>query len=313
MMPRLPLPPELAMAPFTVAAATAQGLGPSRLRGFDLEKPFWGVRATLGSTDSLLRLAVAYDQWMPTSSFYSHVTAARLWGIRLPTRLQNAGTLDVAVRGSTLPEGKRIRGHRLQVDPIDVVAGANGGSALRLTSLARTWCDLGALLTEEELVAAGDFVLWRKRPDSVRLSGPDLTAALDRFAGRRGRPRLIRSIPLLSDRSDSHPESVLRWQFAAAGLPRPEVNPEIRTASGELIAQPDLSYKKYKLAFDYEGDHHRTDEVQWGKDIARVPRLRQNGWAHRRASKADLHDSRGLISNLAGMLRERGWDGRTLD
>ncbi|MES2093708.1 MAG: hypothetical protein V4531_07845 [Actinomycetota bacterium] len=303
---RVVLPTEIGGGPFTVGHALALGVGASRLRGPDLERPFWGIRVPAGSVETLLDQVNAYGQRMSPSAFFSHVTAARLWGIPLPFGLQRRSGLDVAVGpGRVVPVGAGIRGHRLQVDERDLLQFGQ----IRITSLARTWCDLAALLSEEDLVAAGDFLIWRRRAERLRLTTLDLESALARWTGRRGRPAVERVIPTLTDRADSPPESVMRVRFAKAGLPPPEVNCEIYTEAGMFVAMADLGWRKYRVAFDYEGDVHRTDRLQWAKDLKRAPRLENANWSYVRAGAPDLRDSREIIEILKSKLRKGGWSG----
>jgi len=299
---RIPLPRPLAGAPFTVRDARALGVKRGRLRNHDLTRPFHGVRSA-EPDDSLEQSTRAYATRMPVEAFFSHGTAARLWGIPLPARLERTTDIDVAVpnRGVVLT-GSGVRGHHLMIDQADIAI-LNG---LRVTSLARTWCDLAAQLNDEEVVAIGDFLIWRRRPDRLRLRRSDLADALRRFRGRRGRPVLRFALPFLSDRADSPPESAFRLRFAKADLPRPEVNIELYSRTG-FLAMPDLCFPEYKVSFDYEGDHHRTDPVQWEKDIARVRRLEDAGWLHVRASKADLRHPHRVIDHVSRRLRARGW------
>ena len=306
MTARIPLPRELQTGAFSVDRALALGLGAKRLRGKDLEQPFWGVRTVRGPAPvpTAHDLACVYAARMPTQSFFSHVTAARLWGIPIPIRLQLSPSLDVGVpQAHFVPTGRGVRGHRLRIAPEDVVR--LGG--LRVTSLARTWCDLAALLDEEDLVAAGDFLLWRKRPRSLRLGRDDLAHALSRFHGRRGRPRLDATLPFLSDRSDSPPESAFRVRFAHAGFPPPAVNRDAFDDAGRFLGMPDLSFPEYRVAFDYEGDHHRTDPVQWAKDLKRAPRFENADWAYLLGGSADYADPGELLANVARRLRAHGF------
>jgi hypothetical protein len=136
-----------------------------------------------------------------------------------------------------------------------------------------------------------------------------LHAAFLGFVGRIGLARLTEALPFLSDRSDSPPESAIRYRIAGAGLPTPVVNENLYDAEGRFLAKPDLAFPEYFMAVDYEGDHHRTDPVQWRKDLGRVPRLEDAGWHSTRVSAEDLRDSSELIARLIRLLRARGWTG----
>ncbi|WP_147375385.1 hypothetical protein [Jiangella rhizosphaerae] len=45
--------------------------------------------------------------------------------------------------------------------------------------------------------------------------------------------------------------------------------------TGAWLARPDLSYPHLKIAIEYDGDHHRTDQRQWRHD--KVPRRAHAG------------------------------------
>lgn len=304
--PRVPLPPVLAGQSFSVGDAHRYGVGEGRLRGPDLTRPFWGVRATpdAGSldADSLEQLCRAYMTRAHPTAFFSHLTAARLLGIRLPFRLLDDPVIDVAVPGpKRAPAGRGIRGHKLRLRAGDVAV----HHGIPLTSPARTWCDIAALLSDEELLAAGDTLLWWRDP----LTQSEAIARAVAHHRGAGRAALRRTTPLLSARSDSSPESSFRHRFALAGLPKPEVNLQLYDARGNKVAMPDLCFPQYKESFDYEGDHHRTDPRVWQSDIQRVRRLATIGFHHTRAAAADLADSREVIAQLREDLRAKGWKG----
>jgi hypothetical protein len=305
MHPRIPLPEHLSAHAFNTSAGAAAGLGRGRMRGADLEAPHRGARTLRQSNHTLRDRAITYASVMSAQAFFSHETAAALWGIPLagdPER--SSRPLDVGVpRGAAIPVGRGIRGHRLTISDADIVADGE----LRLTSRARTWCDLAPLLEDEELVAAGDHLLWRRHATADRCSPEDMVAAVSRWHGRRGRPAIERCLPLLSARSDSRPESIIRMRVRAAGLPAPAVNLALTTKAGSFLAQPDLSWPAYRVTLDYEGRHHYTNETQWEKDVARVPRLENNGWAHLRASRSHLRDSTTLMADLRRRLISGGW------
>jgi hypothetical protein len=158
-------------------------------------------------------------------------------------------------------------------------------------------------LSDEDLLAAGDRLIWRRDPLCTLA---DLYRINSRMSGGRGAKRRQRVLPLVSDRADSRRESKLRWRILAAGLPTPAVNPEIYHR-GAFVGMPDLAFLEFRMAIDYEGQHHLTDPKQWHKDLARVPRFENAGWHMTRAASPDLRDSTVLLGNLRARLFERGW------
>lgn len=289
------LPPELWGPAFGVSEARRLGVTPSQLRSRRLVHPFWGIRA---ESDRAGRdLILAFGPRMPPRAFFYGTTAALLHGLPLPSRLtRNVLPLHVGVAaGERRVDARDIAAHHVTIGQADLglIAG------LRVTSVERTWCDLAtAGLTLGELVAAGDAALWRHGPKTeLRL----IRAATARYAGRRG-ARLIRdALPLLTDRSDSPPESELRVAFIGAGLPAPLANHPIHHR-GTLIATPDLSWPELHVLVEYEGEHHRTDARQWAYDIERYAQLAELGWTVIRATAADYRDPSSLIARVGRAL-----------
>jgi hypothetical protein len=234
----------------------------------------------------------------------SHVSAAQLWEIPLPPRWQADERLHVSLPPDMrAPRGKGIAGHHLQLHPTDVVLRAD----VRVTSQERTLCDLASILDEEDLLVAADYLLWWRRDEGCRSSRTEIERAISRHPTSRGMAKLRAVTPEASDRADSPPESKIRLRILRAGLPAPCVNVELFDSRGNFLAMPDLAYPEYKMALDYEGDHHRTDRAQWEKDIHRVPRLKDAGWSHTRISRSDLRNSDDFLARLARNLRSRGW------
>ena len=109
---------------------------------------------------------------------------------------------------------------------------------------------------------------------------------------------------------DSPQESRLRLKIVDAGLPEPAVTQPVFDEHGRYVSTPDLQYKEYKIAMEYEGDHHRSDPVQWGKDIERDDRLRALGWIVLKFSDVQM---KGGWANAERKVRDalvsRGWRG----
>jgi hypothetical protein len=304
MTARTPLPEDLPQRSFSVGAALALGTSASRLRGGDLDRPFWGIRSPAGSTADLAARALAYFS-RSGPAILSHISAARMWGIPLPGRWEKDDRLHVSVPPDRrAPRGVGVVGHHIKLHPIDGVI----CDGVLTTSQPRTLCDLASLLGEEDLLAAADYLIWRRRGDEDRVARAEIAAAIARHPTTRGIRRLRRIEPMASDRSDSAPESKIRFRIARAMLPAPAVNLELHDSWGNFLAMPDLSYPEFTMALDYEGDHHRTDAAQWEKDIHRVPRLQDAGWHHTRISRSDLANSNEFLARLARNLRARGWN-----
>lgn len=295
MSARIRLPEPLDQAPFAVAVGLAGGLGAKRLRGADLQRPYRGIRSVdldLGVARNRCR---AYAARMPADQSFSHVTAALLYGIPVPWRVGRSRGLHVAVPPDDCPpRGRGVIGHRLS-EPVSsrVVTG------LQVLPPVLVWCQLGALLTVNELVAAGDFLVGGQHPLATR---GQLRAGAREFSGRRGARALRAAVELVRERVDSPKETELRLLLCEAGLPEPEVNIKTYGERGEYLGKPDLRYRRLRIAFEYEGDHHRTDRETFRQDLARRERFESAGWTVIRVTDYDLGEGR--VAFLA-MVRAR--------
>jgi very-short-patch-repair endonuclease len=52
-------------------------------------------------------------------------------------------------------------------------------------------------------------------------------------------------------------ETRLRWHLLQAGLPRPQVQTELRDADGRFVGRADLYYPASRLVIEYDGANHR--------------------------------------------------------
>src|SRR5690606_40113328 len=103
----------------------------------------------------------AFQLWMPEHAFFCSSTAALLFGVPLPRRLEHSPVIHVAVPSPHHPpEGRGVVGHRLTVSG-DYLRSWCG---LRVSSPDQLWCQLGSQLSLPDLVAAGDFLIRRRLP-----------------------------------------------------------------------------------------------------------------------------------------------------
>lgn len=324
-MPRTPLPEELG-GTFSVRAALGAGVNAERLRRADLARPFRGARTVPAPATSsrnedehpsevarraAIERALAYSVLMRPGQFFSHETAALLWGIPLPF-VRDLDPHVSVFAPARHPRIGGVHGHESLRSLTDVVRHPQHG--VPLAGPASTWAMLGAVLRDEyDLVAAGDAAVRIPRmPGGYEADLGDpltsiaaLQAAVD--AGRRvGRPALRLALPRVRTGSSSRPESWCRLLIVDAGLPTPDIDVDVYGRDGIFIGCVDLAYPSLKIAVEYEGDHHRTSPEQWQRDLEKHDRLVAEGWRVIRVSRAHIFRTPNLfIGRVARALAQR--------
>jgi very-short-patch-repair endonuclease len=94
----------------------------------------------------------------------------------------------------------------------------------------------------------------------------------------------LRSLALLAAAAESPMETRLRWLLIQAGLPRPEVQTNLRIGTYRFRA--DLYYQASKLVVEYDGGNHRERMVE---DNRRQNVLLNNGYQVLRFTAADVY------------------------
>jgi hypothetical protein len=167
-------------------------------------------------------------------------------------------------------------------------------------------------MTVDQLVVAGDSCVRVPRPefegrDEPLCSLQDLQRMIDRHKGKRGLRRAKEAITLIRVGSDSPQETLLRLAMVRAGLPEPELNVPIIDDAGTRHHQPDLSYRKYRIGVEYEGEQH-SDEGQIVRDIARSEKYTAHGWTEVRISNRHMHnDAKAAVAKVRAALLQAGW------
>lgn len=234
---------------------------------------------------------------------FSHVTACRLFGIVVPRRLE-VDEVDVAsFAPAAIPRARGVRGHRLAAG--GTIVGRLRG--LPIVSPEDAWCELAASVSVRDLVVAGDSLLRRKHPLSTV---EQMRAAVVRHAGRRGHRALASAFELVREGADSPEETRLRLDLVEHGLPEPIVNHPIFDETGGLCALGDLAYPEYRVLAEYDGEHHRTEDRQYARDVDRLDELARLEWRVVRFTKRH----RGLartrqLDRVRDALTQRGWPG----
>jgi hypothetical protein len=284
---------------FPVWLARANGVSRGRLRRGDLDAPFFGVRtratpaATIDGDDPYERQrthrvarARQYAPRLHTGHFFSHETAAAVWGAPLPLEFTPAGeiavadelALHVSAHGHIpFPRTTGVKGHRTLLRLTEV----SEHDGLRVSSPAATWASLGALPLFD-LVALGDFCCrrWRSGPGRPHVGRPPL-ATIEHLQGmlhagrRRGADRLRAALDLIREDSWSPRESQVRCVLVTAGLPEPELNVDVFDQRGRFLGCVDMVYQREKVAIEYLGMLHGE---RWAQDVERLAALRAAGW-----------------------------------
>lgn len=99
----------------------------------------------------------------------------------------------------------------------------------------------------------------------------------------------------------------MRLILVRAGLPEPELNPELRDEDGNFVARLDLAYPEYRVAVEYDGRQH-AELAQFRRDADRWPAVAAQGWLLIRVVDHHLLDPvRGVVHPVSRALRSRGW------
>jgi hypothetical protein len=198
-------------------------------------------------------------------------TAAWLLGVDCQSAAALDGPLDldvVSIDGHDRRRRAGVRGGKrdLQADEVWDVAG------VRVTSPVRTACDLACLRGRRQALGVLDAFMRH-----CGLTHADYRAMLPRFRGRRGCTQLRELIEYADPRAESLRESWVRMEIIDAGLPTPQ--PQLWVRVPELGRRRlDLAYRGRKVAVEYDGDEHHSEDDDVAADDVRREALRQIGW-----------------------------------
>lgn len=301
----LPLPAELHDSAFTRAEADRAGATRAGMRRSGAVRVFHGVYAQGLDLGDLAERCRALLPVMRSEHWFSHATAARLWGMPLPVRAASDEPLHVLAVGS---RRSPRRGGVVGWQTADVELPREVLGLLPVVSPVAVWSQLavtgsigpGRALSREQLVAVGDsLVTPQRRPWRAALCTVDDLArvAADR-AGQRGAASLEWALRRVRAGAESPKETELRLGLVASGLPEPEVQVGVMTADG--LRHADLGYRRARLLLEYQGDEHRTSRSRWLADLTRRQLFEDAGY---RVIDVGAHDLEAGCRALAERVR----------
>jgi very-short-patch-repair endonuclease len=176
----------------------------------------------------------------------------------------------------TVERARRVRLPGVVVHQSTVPDRATMRSGIPTASVARTLCDLTAVVHDNRVERAVDECL---RRGLVTL--PELHVAYESLAGRgRRRSTVMRSILEWRgpehEPGDSPGEVRLVQLLRGAGLPRPVQQHEVR-ANGRTM-RIDLAYPAPRIAIEFDGWTYHSSRHAFDNDRARANELEVLGW-----------------------------------
>lgn len=263
-------------APFTAAAAGAEGVSRQRLRWLTqhgyLRRLIKGVYVSHHVPDSTALRCSALGLVVPEDCVIVDRHAGWLHGAEMV--LAPNEHIDLQPISVFRPSGMG----RLRNDLAD--SGERNLSArdvtelngLRVATPLRTACDLGRVRWTDRSIAGLDAML-----RLAAFGHDELLAEVERFKGMRWVKTLRVLAPLADGRAASPGESVLRLRWIEAGLPPPEPQYVVRR-HGAVLAILDLASGAIYYAAEYDGLEWHSSPAQVAHDIERRDALRGEDW-----------------------------------
>jgi hypothetical protein len=314
------IPRELSFEPFSGSRAIAAGLITRRM----LTGPTWRrllhdvyIHADAYQPDDHRMWCMAVATRLPPGAAIYGLSAAYLWGVDLlPRRVSGRASAPahVALPKTARPDPHPRISYAYRVLERGDITSFNG---IPLTTGIRTTFDLGRSLPRVDALVALDALLRHRTTTQEKLA-----AYVDAHTGSRGVQRVRELLLLAEPLSESPMETRLRLLLHDAGLPKPTPQYKIyapqapgspgstgstgSTGSGmKFIGRVDLAYPQWKIAIEYEGDHHR-EKATFRKDVHRFNALRAAGWLALRFTADDvIRRSEQLTQTVRRAIAER--------
>jgi very-short-patch-repair endonuclease len=269
--------------------------------GADLSRPFHGVRSALPTPTepaaAIEDLARAFQRGAPDHAFVCGISAAVILRIPLAWRHERSRMLHVgAPAPHRAPKAHGTVGRKLQIRPDELWVRGD----IRMTTPERTWCDLAAVLSVPDLVAAGDYLIHWELPHT---SEDALRTAVAQWGGRAGAARLRQAIGMLNDHSESRRESLLRVVVAQARI-RGVVANEWITTSGGYRYRDDLVIRESKVIIEYQSRFHDGTK-EFADDMTRISRLEADHWYVIQVNNRDLAHPVELVQRIRKVLADQ--------
>jgi hypothetical protein len=216
---------------------------------------------------ALLLSAAAAAAALGPSAAVSHETAAQLHGLSVlgkPPALLHI-TRPPGVGSRSGKPGVRVHSAALPAEHV------GGRLTVPVTTVPRTVIDLARVLDFRAGVVVADSALQQKLTSKNELRA--VLAACPRWRGVR---RATQVVEFADGRAESPLESLARVVFADCGLPRPELQVEIKDT--EFIGRVDFLWREFWTIAEVDGAGKYDDRSRAVRQLRRDKRLREAGY-----------------------------------
>lgn len=229
------------------------------------------------------------------TAFASHVSAARVYQLPLPT----SPTEHVSVASAKLRRRRvGVVCHVREGAEIAVVDG------VRASTPGDLFVELATVLHLVDLVVVGDRMVKQELLTTTTLVDHCRTSRQPGAAAARRAAAYVRS------RVDSPMETRLRMLLVLAGLPEPQVNLTVRDATGLPVRRYDLCWPSVRVVVEYDGRHHVERQEQWEADLDRREAIDDDAWRLLVVVSSGIYRSPGrTVERVWRLLRSRGLAG----
>lgn len=198
---------------------------------------------------------------------------------------------------------KRLRGAPQVIPhvwkPLNLAHNIRVNKHVYALDLVHTWAQLAMHCSLDSLIVLGDAIVTataRKQslaqdrsPEEILQDMACQIAELPKF---NAKSVCLTALTFMAARVDSPKESEARITITKYGIPKPVTNyvvPGLTFSNGAAITL-DMAWPEFRVAIEYDGDHHRTDKTQWRRDQEKREKLRHHDWTVIIATGADLAD-----------------------
>jgi very-short-patch-repair endonuclease len=207
------------------------------------------------------RIAAAW-LWARREAVIGGLAASALHGAQW---VDDDTTVELIYQNNRPPRGVLTRRDILFDDEVTAVG------EFAVTTPERTAFDIGRREPRRVAVARLDALA-----RATQFDRDDVAGIAQRHPGVRGLRNLETALDVVDAGAQSPRETYLRLLLIDGGLPRPRTQVPVVTDNGTYYL--DMGWEDYMVAVEYDGEQHRTDSLQYRKDVRRLEALHRLGW-----------------------------------